>query len=78
VSRHNSKTFRRIPKTKRRDVTRGEYNAIVEILNERGDIIAGIHKTLDLQFERIAQLQAELDLIRSAWAKKPTRRRPRQ
>jgi hypothetical protein len=60
----------RIPKAKRRGVTRAEYNGLVELLNERGQMIASINKTLDLQFQRIAQLQAELDHIRMAWTMK--------
>jgi hypothetical protein len=64
---------RRIPLAKRVDVTRGEYNALVEILNERGEILMAMQKALDLQFARTAQVQAELDQIRSAWGKKPRR-----
>jgi hypothetical protein len=65
-----------IPKAKRRDVTRGEYNGLIETLNERGRIIDEIHhslqtinKNLDLQFRRMAQMQAELDGIRAAWTR---------
>jgi hypothetical protein len=28
-----------------------------------------VHKQLDMTFKRIAQLQADLDLIRAAWSK---------
>lgn len=56
----------RIPRAKRRDVTRGEYNALVDLLNERGEIISEIQRTLEVQFRRIAQIQAELDAI---WAR---------
>ncbi len=76
--RHNTKTIRRIPKSKWRDITRKEYNALVEILNERGEILSDILKALDVQFQRIAQLQAELDVVRSAWTKNAHRRRPRR
>lgn len=69
MATRNPKQIRRIPKARRRGVTREEYNALVEILNQRGEILAGIQKTLDLQFQRIAQLQAEFDQIRSAWTK---------
>jgi len=31
-------------------ITRDEYNGLVEILNERGEIIPAIHRTLDVQF----------------------------
>ena len=65
----------RIPRAKRRDVTRGEYNALVDLLNERGRIIGEIHRTLDLQFRRMAQMQAELDEVRSAWTHRRSKRR---
>jgi len=54
-----------IPRAKRRDVTRGEYNALVDLLNERGRIIDGILRNLELQFQRMAQIQAELDEVRA-------------
>ena len=76
--RHNIKPIRRIPKATWRDITRKEYNALVEILNERGEILSGILKALDVQFQRIAQLQAELDVVRSAWTKNAHRRRRRR
>ena len=74
MASRNPQNFRRIPKAKQRGVTRDEYNALVDILNERGEIIANIQKTLDLQFQRIAQLQAEFDQIRTAWTKTRTPR----
>jgi hypothetical protein len=65
---------RRIPKAphlkasplKRTDVTRAEYNRIIEILNERNDILNGLRHNSDIQFQRIAQLQADVDLIKRA------------
>ena len=74
MATRTSKKWRRIPKAKWKSVTRDEYNGLVEILNERGEIIAAIHKTLDLQFHRIAQLQAEFDQIRDALTKRRKRR----
>lgn len=54
----------------RTDVTRAEYNRIVEVLNERNEILKGFRQALhelrhdsDIQFKRIAQLQADLDRI---------------
>jgi hypothetical protein len=68
----------RIAKTRGSAVTRAEFNRVIEMLNERGKILedyghafAGIRHDLDLQFRRIAQLQAELDRIRRAWEKLP-------
>jgi hypothetical protein len=54
----------------RTDVTRAEYNRIVEVLNERNEILKAFRQALhdlrhdsDIQFKRIAQLQADLDRI---------------
>ena len=60
------KRLRRIPKAKRKDVTRGEYNALVDRLNERGRILDSVLRTLDVQFRRMAQMQAEIDALRAA------------
>ena len=51
------------------DVTREEYNHIIEVLNERGEIINGLRKELEVQFKRMAQIQSELDEVRRAWIK---------
>ena len=60
---------RSIPVARRLDVTRAEFNRVIEILNERGQIINGLRHNQDVQFQRLAQLQAELDLLRRAWEK---------
>jgi hypothetical protein len=59
----------RIQKAKRLQVTREEYNGLVDLLNERGQIIAKMLQDLDIQFKRIAQLQVQLDEVRAAWTK---------
>ena len=81
VSRPRTSRSRRIPKARpvrrsplgRVDVTRGEYNRIVDILNERNVILNGLRDALerlenasDIQFKRIAQIQADLDVTRQA------------
>jgi len=55
----------------RTDVTRGEYNRIIDLLNERTivlngfrDAITGLEHMSEIQFKRIAQLQAEVDTLR--------------
>ena len=48
----------------RRDVTRAEYNNIIEVLNQRGEIINTLRHELEVQFKRIAQMQSELDDVR--------------
>ncbi len=60
---------RRIPKSRRVDVTRGEFDRVIDLLNERGEILNNVIRNQDIQFQRIAQIQAELDQIRRAWVK---------
>jgi hypothetical protein len=60
---------RRLPQLNRRDVTRREYNQIVDTLNKSGEIIDGLRRELDTQFKRMAQMQSELDDVRRAWVK---------
>jgi hypothetical protein len=55
----------------RTDVTRGEYNRIIDVLNERAvilnefrDAIHDLKQASDIQLKRIAQLQAEVDRMR--------------
>lgn len=55
-------------------MTRGEYNRIIDILNERNTILNGLREALrrveqtgEIQFRRIAQIQADLDEIKRAW-----------
>ena len=56
------------------DVTRAEYNYIIDILNDRGailnqfrDAIHELQRSSDIQLKRIAQIQADFDVIRLAW-----------
>jgi hypothetical protein len=49
------------------DVTRAEFNRIIDLLNERGDILNSLRHNQDIQFRRFAQIQAELDQIKRAW-----------
>jgi hypothetical protein len=67
---------RRLARLNRTDVTRAEYNRIIDILNERkkildglADAITALHHDSDIQFRRIAQIQADLDDAKSAWKK---------
>jgi hypothetical protein len=66
---------RRIPKGNRRAVTRAEFDRVIDILNERGEILNGIRHNLDIQFKRIAQIQAELDAMRRASEASTARKR---
>jgi hypothetical protein len=59
----------RQPPLSRTDVTREEYNQIIEVLNQRGEIINGLRRELQVQLKRIGQMQSELDEVRRAWFK---------
>jgi hypothetical protein len=61
----------RIPKLKRREVTRAEFNHLVDVLNERAVVLNDIQAALEVQFTRIAQLQAELDEVRRTSQQRP-------
>ena len=61
--RRRPATVPKIPKAQRLDVTRAEFNRAIDILNERGQIISDVRRDLDVQFKRIAQLQAEVDAL---------------
>ena len=51
----------RVRKSGRLNVTRAEFDAMIERLNERAAIMNEIQRQLQTQFTRIAQLQQELD-----------------
>ena len=53
----------RVGKLQRVDVTRDEFNRVIEMLNERAEIINHIRRELELQFRRTAQIQAPLDRV---------------
>jgi len=63
---------RRKPRSTR--VSPGEYDRIIAILDERGEILNALRQGLaqlkqvsDVQFRRIAQIQADLDEVKLAW-----------
>ena len=51
-------------------MTRAEFDRVIALLNERGEIINDLRHNQDIQLKRIAQIQAELDEIRRAWSAK--------
>ena len=60
-----------IPRLSRVDVTRGEHNAIIDILNQRNDILNALRAAIErleraseTQLVRIAQLQVEVDNLK--------------
>ena len=44
-------------------------NNIIEVLNQRGEMINDLRRELEVQFKRMAQMQSELDEVRRAWTK---------
>ena len=53
----------------RTDVTRAEYNNVLEVLNQREEAINDLRRELEVQFKRMAQMQSELDELRRACVK---------
>ena len=56
----------RIPKSRRLDVTREEFDHVIDLLNRRGEIVEEMRRELGVQFRRIAQLQFEIDDLKNA------------
>jgi hypothetical protein len=65
------KNARRLPSL--RYATTADVAEIHRILDDRKAWLERLEKTCSVQFERIAQLQAELDLVRRAWERKQAR-----
>jgi hypothetical protein len=69
--RRPHRSIPRIPKSGRFDVSREEFNRVIDLLNKRGEILQEygasldeMRRDLDIQFKRIAQLQLELDRVK--------------
>ena len=65
-TRRRAQKVPRIPKGRQMDVRRDEFNKVIDLLNERGEILKAILRTQEIQFQRIAQLQADLDVVKRA------------
>jgi hypothetical protein len=63
---------KRLPKSRHVSVSRAEMNRLVDRLNERGDVLNRVLEAQRIQFERIAQIQAELDVMKARYL--PTKR----
>jgi uncharacterized small protein (DUF1192 family) len=46
------------------DVTRAEFDRVIELLNERGQILNDLRHDLEIQFKRIAAMQTEIDRLK--------------
>jgi hypothetical protein len=63
--------IRRIPKSRRANLTRTEFDRVIDMLNTRGEILkecadglGRLRQDFEVQFKRIAQLQAEMDRLK--------------
>jgi len=60
----SKRRVRRIPKDRRVTVRREEFNQLVDLLNERGELLNELMREQRIQFKRIAQLQADVDHLK--------------
>jgi hypothetical protein len=51
-------------------IRREEFNQLIDLLNERTETLNALLRNQDIQFQRIAQLQAEVDLLKRPKARK--------
>ncbi len=51
------------------DVRREEFNRLIDMLNERGELFNRLLQDQQIQFQRIAQIQVELDVIKQGLAR---------
>jgi len=65
--------FPRIPTRTRSAVTRAEFDRVIQVLNERSNILDDVRHNLDLQFRRIAQMQAQIDHLMARRSGRRTR-----
>ncbi len=54
--------------------TRAEFDSVVDILEKRGKVIADLQRTCSTQLQRTAQVQAELDALRTLVERRAKRR----
>jgi hypothetical protein len=62
--RRRPRSLKRLPKGHRMDVRRDEFNRLIDLLNERGETVNAILRNQEIQFQRIAQIQVEIDLLK--------------
>jgi hypothetical protein len=55
---------RRFLKSRRMDVRREEFNRVIDQLNERAELLDALRRNQEIQFQRIAQIQAEIDQLK--------------
>ena len=60
---------KRAPAKKRRDVRRDEFDRLVGLANQHGELINEVRHNLEIQFKRMAQIQGELDEAQRSMAR---------
>ena len=70
LARRRVRKVKTLAKGRRVGISRAEFNGLIDMLNERGDTLNALLRNQDIQFQRIAQLQAEVDLLKRARLKK--------
>ncbi|MGH9408746.1 MAG: hypothetical protein ACRD1V_04765 [Vicinamibacterales bacterium] len=55
-----------------RAISRAELDRLTRLLGEQTAVLEKVRSEQDIQFRRMAQLQAEFDAIRQAWEKTKT------
>jgi len=67
LAKSKSRALPRFRKTRHKSVSRADFNRVIHLLNQRGDILTrrsdDLAADLEIQFKRIAQLQAEIDRL---------------
>ncbi len=69
-ARRHARKVKAIVKGRRVGISRVEFNGLIDLLNERGETLNNLVRNQDIQFQRIAQLQAEVDLLKRPKLKK--------
>ena len=60
----------RRPPEKRQDVTRLEYETVCEAVEKNREAIRRLEMQLSIQFQRTAEQQTELDILKKSGSKK--------
>src|SRR5687767_15558482 len=60
---------RRLPKGRHPSISRLEMNRLVDLLNERGEMLNRVLRDQEIQFARIAQIQADLDVMKARYVR---------
>jgi hypothetical protein len=68
-SRRAVRKSKRAPAKKRRDVRRDEFDRLVGLANQHGELINEVRHNLEIQFKRMAQIQGELDEAQRSMAR---------